>query len=175
MPFKTQNPHLGPGGNIDSFAETEWPNGRIQLGYVFEKGVKRWQCFKVVDAVVAAAGDILYVKNYASYEATPTIGNSSRNEVAGVAGVATAAANTFVWLRQGGPMLVKAKAAPTAAFARGLQVFSDPANNEADAVAVAAAPLARPIGVALAAVATTAQGITGVAGKVVVDLKLLPL
>lgn len=129
MPYKTQNPHLGPGGKVETFDESSWPNDRIQLGYVFEKGTKRWQCFKVVDAT-ASANDVLYVKNYASYEATPTIGNGSRNEVAGVTESAVSAANNFHWLRQGGPCLVKSD---DVTFARGDRVIADSSNNRVTA------------------------------------------
>jgi hypothetical protein len=126
MPYKTQNPHLGPSGSVESFDETSWPNDRVQLGYVFEKGAKRWQCFKVVDAT-ASAGDVLFVKNYASYEATPTIGNSASAEVAGVPESAVSAANVYKWLRQGGPVAIKAIAGSK--FARGTAVAADTGNN----------------------------------------------
>lgn len=124
MPYKTQNPHLGPSGSVESFDETSWPNDRVQIGYVFEKGPKRWQMFKVVDATASAA-DVLYVKNYASYEATPTIGNSSSGEVAGIPESNVGAANTYKWLRQGGPCKVKANGS----FLRGMPVWADTGNN----------------------------------------------
>src|SRR5687767_3194608 len=117
MPYKTQDPHLGPGGRVETFDESSWPNDRVQIGYVFENRTKRWQMFKVVDAT-ASAGDILFVKNYASYEATPTIGNGSAAEVAGVLESAASAANVYKWLRQGGPIAVKANGS----FARGTRV-----------------------------------------------------
>lgn len=177
MPYKTQNPHLGPGGKVTTFAETEWPNGRKQLGYVHEDGVKRWQNFKLVDAG-ATQYDVLYVKNYASYEVTPTIGNSSRNEVAGVIEVTVSAANTFVWVRQGGPCIVKAGAGT---FARGTFAISDTANNrvipkalEGDAGA-GVGTVFQLVGVAQAATAAAAQGLTPAAGFVVVDLDITPL
>lgn len=124
MAYKCQNPHLGPGGVVESFDESSWPNDRVQLGYVFEKGAKRWQMFKVVDAT-ASSHDVLYVKNYASYEATPTIGNSSNGEVAGVLESNASAANVYKWLRQGGPCAVKANGV----FLRGVEVWADTGNN----------------------------------------------
>lgn len=124
MAYKCQNPHLGPGGVVETFDESSWPNDRVQLGYIHEKGAKRWQCFKVVDAT-ASSHDVLYVKNYASYEATPTIANSSNGEVAGVLESAASAANVYKWLRQGGPCAVKANGV----FLRGVEVWADTGNN----------------------------------------------
>jgi hypothetical protein len=137
MPYKTQNPHLGAGGTVEGFDETVWPNGRSQIGYVHEFGPKRWQCFKVVDAT-ASAGDVLYVKNYASYEATPTIGNSAAAEVAGVPESAVGAANTYKWLRQGGPVAVKANGV----FVRGAQVAADTGSNRVIVAGTAVVALA---------------------------------
>lgn len=122
--YKTKNPHLGPGGQVETFDESSWPNDRVQLGYVFEKGAKRWQAFKVVDAS-AASGAVLYVKNYASFEASPTIGNSAAAEVAGVLESAASAANVYKWLRQGGPCAVNANGS----FARGTKVAADTGSN----------------------------------------------
>jgi hypothetical protein len=157
MPYKTQNPHLGPTGKPESFSETEWPNGRVQLGYVHEQATKRWQMFKCVDAAVVADGDVLYVKNYAAYEATMTIANSAQNEVAGVAELA-APVNSFLWLRQGGLKSVKA----AGVIAKGNQVTSDASDNRV----IAAAGVVKPIGVAQGAVA---------AGKVNVFLTIAPI
>lgn len=148
MPFKTQYPHLGPGGKVETFNETSWPNDRIQLGYVFEKGTKRWQMFKIVDAAVTAAGDVLYVKNYASYEATPTIANSSVNEVAGVAEQALLI-NSYAWLRQGGVMAVKAEASFDG---RGDLGFAHTANNALAGVNAGTAPTNKVVAVGLAAI-----------------------
>lgn len=177
MAYKTQNPHLGPSGSVESFAETSWPNDRVQLGYLFEKGGKRYQCAKVVDAI-ATQYNLLYWKNYASYEATPTIANSSRNELAGVIKNTIAAANTYVWLQQGGLSIVKAGAG---VFARGTMALSDTANNqvipkilEGDA-GVGVGTVFTVAGLAMAATAGAFGGLTPAAGHVVVNLDIAPL
>lgn len=164
MPYKTQNPHLGPGGKAETFNETAWPNDRVQIGYVHEEGIKRWQMFKVVDAAVTAAGDVLYVKNYASYEATPTIGNSSVNEVAGVAEMALVI-NSYAWLRQGGTMDVKSEASLDG---RGDIAFAHTANNSLAGVNAGTAPTNIVVGRALAAR-------DGGTGKTSVYLDIRPL
>ena len=177
MAYKTQNPHLGPSGNVESFAETSWPNDRVQLGYLFEKGGKRYQCAKVVDAT-AAQYNLLYWKNYASYEATPTIGNSSRNELAGVVKTAIGAANTYAWLQQGGLSIVTAGAGT---FARGTIAISDTGSNrvipkilEGDAGA-GVGSVFTPAGLAMAATAAAVFGLAPAAGHVVVLLDIAPL
>lgn len=103
------------------------------LGVVYEENTKRWQIFEIVDAANGAIGDLLYVKNYAAYTATPTIGNSGQSEVAGVAELVftTPVASTtrvFGALRIGGVMSVKS--ADATINARGLQVTSAAAANQ---------------------------------------------
>lgn len=149
MPYKTQSPNFGASGNPETFNETEWPNSRVQIGYVFERGIKRWQAFKIVDAAVASAlGKVLYIKNYASYEATPTIGNSTRNEPAGVSEYnGTLALNSFAWLRQGGLCAVVAEAAT---FAKGDSAIAFSANNSVTKVAAGTASTYKPLGIAQA-------------------------
>lgn len=152
MAWKTQVPHFGATGRPETYAETSFPNGRNQLGYVYEEGTKRWQLFKVVDAAVTAAGDVLYIKNYASYEATPTLANSTIAEPAGVAELASSAANTFMWLRQGGLMDVKSEASLDG---RGDLAYPNSANNSAAGLApsivAGTGVTVEPIGVAQAA------------------------
>ena len=175
MPYKTQNPHLGPSGTVESFAETEWPNSRVQLGYVFEKATKRWQCVKVVDAAVADTNNVLYWKNYASYEVTPTIGNSNRNEVAGINEVAVSAANTYIWVRQGGAIAIKASGA---SVARGDLLISDTGSNQVVELGVDASTTQtkfKPIGVALGAVGDDAQGVTTAADEVAAFIDIAPI
>jgi hypothetical protein len=118
------------------------------IGRIFFDGTKRWQIVKIVDAANGAAGDVVYWKNYASYQVTPTIGNSSRNEVAGVMEVAATAANYYVAIRQGGLMNVKSEAAQT--FARGDNAIAFSANNSVAKVAAGTASTYKPLGVAQA-------------------------
>lgn len=125
MAYKVNYPHLGEGGNLEAFNVSEWPNGRIQLGYVYENGPNLWQFVKIVDAANAAVGDVLYWKSKAARTVTPTIGNSSAGEVAGVATAIAGAANNFVVVKQRGLFDVKANGL----FARGTEVMSDSANN----------------------------------------------
>ena len=175
MPYKTQNPHLGPSGNVESFAETEWPNGRKQLGYVHEDATKGYQCVKVVDAAVADLNNVLYWKNYASYEVTPTIGNSSRNEPAGINKCLVGAANTYIWIQQRGLSAVKGAGA---AIARGDLMVSDSADNQVVEKPVDAAGSLTDftvIGRALGALAADTQGITTDADEVPVFLTLAPI
>lgn len=175
MPYKTQNPHLGPSGDVESFAETEWPNGRVQLGYVHEKNTKGYQCVKVVDAAVDDLNDVLYWKNYASYEATPTIGNSSRNEIAGVAKTLTSAANTYIWLQQRGPSAVRASGA---SIARGDLLIGATSNNELIEQPVDATGSVtnfKTVGVALGALAADTQGIVTAADEVPAFLTIAPI
>lgn len=126
------------------------------LGVVYEEGTKRWQIFEVVDAQNGAAGDVMYVKNYAAYTATPTIGNSSQNEPAGIAELQyttpSATVRVAVALRIGGVMSVKS--ADASINARGLYVISDTANNRVILQAAdtnAAQTKIRQIGIAQAA------------------------
>lgn len=103
------------------------PQSQGQLGGIYEQNEKRWQMFKLVDAGPSVAGDLGYIKSYdGKYEATRTIGNSSRNEVAGVFPTAVAL-NNFTLLRVGGLIDVKAGAGT---FARGTHAVSDTSGNQ---------------------------------------------
>lgn len=119
------------------------------------------QLVKVVDAAVAAAGDLLYWKDRKAFTVTPTIANSSRNEPAGVAQVA-AAANDFIFVAQRIKMDVKG----SGTIADGNIVVSDTASNQVIAQAVDTSTTQTkftPVGVAQGAVAS---------GKVSVELTL---
>lgn len=147
MAFKVNYPHLGEGGNLEAFDVSEWPNGRNQLGYVYENGPNLWQFVKIVDAANAAVGDILYWKSKAARTVTPTIGNSSAGEVAGVATAIAAAANDYVVVKQRGLFDVKANGL----FARGVPVMGDSGSNRV-------VPFGTRARVPLVAVTTTAAG-----------------
>ncbi len=134
------------------------------LGVVYEEGTKQWQIFEVVDAQNGAAGDVMYVKNYAAYAATPTIGNSSQNEVAGIAELQyttpSASVRVCAALRTRG--IISVKSADATINARGLRVISDTSNNRV----ILQAGTVRTIGVAQAAQA---------AGFVSVYLEINPI
>lgn len=153
---KYKIPHFGASGRPETMNETALVRSG-EIGVVYEEGTKRWQIVKIVDAANAAIGDVLYWKNRATFTVTPTIANSSQNEVAGIAEVIAGGANYFIAVRQGGVMSVKS--ADATINARGLQVTSDAANNR---VILAAGVIAK-IGVAQAAQA---------AGFVSVDLNI---
>lgn len=147
---KYKVPNFGPSGRPETFNvstvnqnySTTNPTLPLahpgDLGVVYEEGTKRWQIFELVDAAIAAAGDVEYVKNYASYTATPTIGNSSQNEVAGIGEIASATPSATnrvcVALRLGGVMSVKS--ADATINARGLRVISDTGSNRVILMAV---------------------------------------
>ena len=119
------------------------------LGVVYEEGTKRWQIFEAVDAQNTAAGDIMYVKNYASYQATPTAANSSIYEPAGVAELqytlpVTNTTRVFIALRIGG--IINVRSADATINARGLGVTAAAGNT-----GILQAGVAKPIGVSQAA------------------------
>lgn len=150
MPWKTQVPHFGPSGAPETFAETSLPNSRQQLGYVFERGTKRWQLVRAV-TTVAAAGDVLYWSNPGvTYDVTATIPTGGVNLIAGVAELATTSTNTYIWVRQGGVMDVKSEAALDGA---GDLAIGNGANNSLTGANAGAAAMTFnvPVGVALAA------------------------
>lgn len=96
-----------------------------RLGSIYETSSYGGQLCKVVDAAVGAAGDVLYHKNYAgAFEVTPTIGNSSPYEVAGVAGNA-AAQNEWLFVQKKGLVSVKGNGT----FADGYPVWPDTGSN----------------------------------------------
>lgn len=81
------------------------------------------QLVKLVDAA-AVDGDVVYWKDKQAFTVTPTIGNSSRNEVAGVVQV-DAAANDFIFVSQRTRESVKA----TGTIADGDIIIADASNN----------------------------------------------
>lgn len=119
--------NLGQSGNPDSYAVDTPPGGIGQNGGIYEDNSQNsWQMFQLVDAG-GVAGDIAYIKSYSGqYLATPTIGNSSAAEVAGVV-TTTVTANQYTLLRQGGTFPVKANGI----FSRGVAVGADSGNNRA--------------------------------------------
>lgn len=121
---KFKIPHFGPSGRPETMNESELPRAG-EIGVVYEEGTKRWQIVKIVDAANAAIGDVVYWKDYAAYTVTPTIANSSRNEVAGVMEVIATGADYFVAVRQGGLMDVKA----TGTVAAGDILVGDSSDN----------------------------------------------
>jgi hypothetical protein len=161
---KFKVPNFGPDGRPERFnASTASLNQSTvspvlplahpgDIGVVYEEGTKRWQIYELVDAAMVAAGDVEYIKNYAGYTATPTIGNSSQNEVAGIAELASATPSATnrvcVALRIGGTINVKS--ADATINARGLEVISDTSTNRV-ILQIAAGSLVEPIGVSQAA------------------------
>ena len=129
MPYRTGVPHFGPNGTPEKLNESVLPNLRQTLGTVWERGSKRWQIVKIVDAANVAIGDVVYWKNQETYTVTPTIANGSQSEVAGVMEVIAGAANNIVAVRQGGLMSVKS--ADATLNARGFGITSDVASNQA--------------------------------------------
>lgn len=119
--------NLGFGSNPDAVNLSALPPHYAgALGGIYEEREKRWQIMKVVDAA-GTANAVVYIKSYDSkYEATMTIGNSSRNEVAGVLPAAVTQ-NYFTLVRQGGTLSTKAGAGT---FARGTFAVSDTSSNQ---------------------------------------------
>lgn len=77
------------------------------LGRVYEDGSGyRGQLEQLVDAG-AIAGDVVYNKSYTLFTITPTIGNSSAQEVAGII-TTTVAANQYCIVQKGGSASIKA-------------------------------------------------------------------
>jgi hypothetical protein len=173
---KYKVPNFGPQGRPNTFNSSTTLRGDVvpagitppiplphagDLGVVYEEGVNRWQIFEVVDAQNGAAGDVLYVKSYAAYTATPTVGNSSGNEVAGIAELQyttpSATVRVCVALRIGGVFSVKFTGTGAQASARGSVVIVDSVGtNSTDVDIIGTAPVAanenrQPIGIAQAA------------------------
>jgi hypothetical protein len=117
--------NLGAGGDPKAFAVDTIPGGNGDLGGFYEdNSMNAFQLFQLVDST-AVANDVEYVKSYsAAFLATPTVGNSSRNEVAGVA-CTTVAANQYTLLQQRGVRLVKYTGTAALTAARGSRVFPD--------------------------------------------------
>jgi len=115
-------PHTGPGTDIEAFSDTALPYPG-QLGGVTEIGFKVYQAVKFVDATVSQ-GDVVYWKDSATFEVTPTISNSSAAEVAGVA-TAAQDANDYGYILVSGKYNTKA----TGTLARGDSVYADSSNN----------------------------------------------
>jgi hypothetical protein len=97
-----------------------------KLGSIYETPTYGGQLCKLVDAG-AVAGDIVYRKKYdGSYEVTPTIGNSSLYEVAGVI-TTTVLVNQICFVQTKGLVAVKANGT----FGDGIPVWVDTASNRA--------------------------------------------
>lgn len=121
-----------------------------KLGTIYETSTYGGQLCKLVDAVTVAAGDVLYHKSHSgNFEVTPTIGNSSPYEVAGVAG-GVFAVNDIIFVQKKGTADVKA----AGTFADGYPVFPDSGNNRV---------VTNKIAGALSAAADTAGAIFAVA------------
>ena len=132
--------NLGAAGNPAAFVVDTLPGGNGDLGGLYEdNGRNSYQMFQVVDAG-ASANDILFAKSYTgAYLATPTVGNSSRNEACGVA-TATITANQFSLLQIGGVRNVKYTGTAALALVRGSRVIVDSVGaNAADGTLVGTA------------------------------------
>jgi hypothetical protein len=93
-------------------------------GSIYEDALYGAQIHKLVDAS-AVTGDVVYYKSYAgSFEVTPTIGNSSSGEVAGVI-TASVAADEICYVQKKGLRDTKANGV----FARGTPIWGDSGNN----------------------------------------------
>lgn len=116
--------NLGASGDPKSFVVDALPISG-QLGGPYEdNSMNAFQCFQLVDAG-AVANDVVYVKSYnGTFQATPTVGNSSRNEVAGIA-CATILVNQYTLLQQRGVRLVKYTGTAALTAARGSRVIPD--------------------------------------------------
>lgn len=158
---KYKVPNFGPGGRPETLNLTRTGTANNvgsplphpgDLGVCYEESTKRWQIVEAVDAQNGAAGDVLYWKSYASYTATPTIGNSSQNEVAGIAELQFSTPSTtqrvMIAVRQGG--VIPVKSADATINARGLGVTSDTSANRV----ILQAGVVKPIGISQAAQAT---------------------
>lgn len=149
--------NLGAGGSPVGFAVDTLPGGSGQIGGVYEdNSQKRYQCFQLVDST-AVAGDIEYAKAHdGSWTATPTIGNSSAAEVAGVA-TGTVAANQYTLLQQGGLLATKANGV----FVRGVPVWPDSGSNRVVPGGVFSGSLTPVTGTTVGGVFQVANPLTG--------------
>jgi hypothetical protein len=135
--------NLGAAGNPAAFAVDALPGGNGDLGGLYEdSGRNAYQLFQLVDAG-AVANDVQFAKSYTgAYLATPTIGNSSRNEACGVA-TTTVLVNQFTLLQIGGVRAVKFTGTDGPAQVRGSELIVDRVGaNSTDTRAMAVAVVA---------------------------------
>jgi hypothetical protein len=133
-------PNLGASGSLAAFAiDAPAPNsaassaGSLILGgFAEDSGMNSYQLWALVDAG-AVANDVVYCKTYSgAYNATPTVANSSRNEVCGVV-TTTVTATQWTFLQQKGVRLVKYTGTAALTAARGSLVVADSVGtNSAD-------------------------------------------
>lgn len=154
----TRSFNLGAGGDPKAFAVDALPGGLGDLGGIYEDNSQnRFQCFQLVDTS-NVANDIVYRKSTGgTFTATGTVGNSSRNEVAGIVTTAVAV-NQYTLLQQGGSRSVKYTGTAALVAVRGSLVIPDSVGaNSADVVNAGVAIVLAgnnnilPIGVAQAA------------------------
>lgn len=177
---KYKVPNFGPDGRPERLNSSTTSMGTIvpagvtppiplphagDLGVVYEEGTKRWQIVEVVDAAnPTGVGDIMFWKSYPAYTVTPTAGNSSRNEAAGVMELTSpcttpsSTVRVCVALRQGGVLSVLYTGTAGLVAARGSVVVVDSVTtNQADVallgtdIVLAGNENAQPIGIAQAA------------------------
>jgi hypothetical protein len=166
--FRTGVPHFGYAGTPEAFNNESLQQGHDgDLGMVYIKpNGDYWQIFQNVDGAGVSGtnitgGGVAYVKNYAGFQCTPTIGNSSANEVAGIYELAVTQ-NYYCALRQGGTRTVKALSTG-GTFARGTQVVAAASANSISLMAPS-------LGGALSAAADTAGAIMSVVNPFGVDV-----
>lgn len=133
--------NLGAGGNPAKFIVDTLPLPG-EIGGVYEdNSMNAWQLWQVKDANLSDK-NLCYVKSYdGSFTATPTVANSSRNEVAGFNTTgSTITANQYALLQQRGLASVAHTGTDGPAGARGSQLIADRvATNQTDSRAVAVA------------------------------------
>lgn len=113
---------------FNSVQEAHWAESDFNYpgkrGDIYEDATYGGQLHKLVDAA-AVAGDVVYYKSYSgSFEVTPTIGNSSTGEVAGVI-TASVAADEICYVQKKGLFATKANGT----FADGMPVWADSGSN----------------------------------------------
>lgn len=118
-------PDLGNYASEETFAATSLSTtgSTGALGDTRISRGNRYQLMQLVDAT-ATIGDVVYIKSASGFTCTPTIGNSSAGEVAGII-CATGVVSSYYWIKQGGTHSVKANGV----FADGMPVWPDSGNN----------------------------------------------
>lgn len=128
--FRTGVPKFGPGNRAETMNVTALEHdGDLGLVYIKPNG-DYWQIVQNVDGAGVSGtniigGGLAYWKNYSSYTVTPTIGNSSAFEVAGVYELVVTQ-NSFCAIRQGGTRTVIAEAGT---YARGTPLIAAASGN----------------------------------------------
>lgn len=154
--FRIVIPNFGPDDGPKKFNQAAMATGHdSDLGGLYIKpNGDYWQICQNVDGAGVSGtnitgGGVAYWKNYAGYQVTPTIGNSSVNEVAGIYELVVTQ-NYFCAIRQGGTRKVKAAA--------GTYVRGTPLVAASSANAVAAGGVAASTGVITAALTALDTG-----------------